>query len=213
MLAYAGTYTIDARAKMVGTTLIFRGTRLVQGRTGCGVTSWKGSALPLQQSLRLIRLRGRRLCGRWCGRNWSKCGGWAGPTARKRFHHRGHLSLTAPGAGGEHPSQQVLRTSRGWGGEERSYPSGLRIGVTRIWGARGRAALTLPELLAAGAGDRFRRVLLHEGAPANRTIFLPHSLHLRSSLQLGRSKSKLARASFAGPVNFEVSLGVRGRGD
>jgi hypothetical protein len=77
----------------------------------------------------------------------------------------------------------------------------------------GWAVLTLPDILAAGAGDRFRRVLLGEGAPANWTIFLPHSLHLMSRLQLGRGDTKLARANFAGPVNFEVSLGVRGRGD
>ena len=195
------------------TTLIFRGTRLVRGRTRRGDTSWKGSALPLQQSLRLIRLRGRRLCGRWCGRNWSKCGGWAGPTAGNRFHHRGHPSLTAPGAAGEHPSQQVLRASGGWGRRRDDLPFGLANWRNAALGPRGRAELTLPDVLAAGAGDRFRRVLLHEGAPANRTIFLPHSLHLRSRLQLGRSKSKLARASFAGPVNFEVSPGVRGRGD
>jgi hypothetical protein len=48
--------------------------------------------------------------------------------------------------------------------------------VTRIYRASGWAELTLPDILAAGAGDGFRRVLLLEGLPANRTIFLPHSL-------------------------------------
>jgi hypothetical protein len=94
-----------------------------------------------------------------------------------------------------------------------THPLGLRFGVARSYQVSGWAVLTLPDILATRAGDRFRRVLLLQGLPANRTIFLPHSLHLTIRLRLGRSNAKLARASFTGPVNFEVSLGVRGRGD
>src|SRR5258708_39193327 len=37
------------------------------------------------------------------------------------------------------------------------------------------AALALPDVLAARARNRFRRMLLLYGIPADRTIFLPHS--------------------------------------
>jgi hypothetical protein len=38
-----------------------------------------------------------------------------------------------------------------------------------------QAALSLPDILAAGAGDGFRRMLLFQGILANRTVFLPHN--------------------------------------
>src|SRR5437660_2170209 len=95
-------------------------------------------------------------------------------------------------------------------GNENKSSGKICAGNGRNSPANGWRELTLPDVFAAGAGDRFRGVFLREGGPANRTIFLPHSLHLMSRLQLGRSKSQLARAIFAGPVNFEVSLGVRG---
>ena len=79
--------------------------------------------------------------------------------------------------------------------------------------ANGWGASALPDIPAAGAGHRVRGILLFHGFPANRTIFLPHSLHLTIRWRWARNNTKLARASFAGPVNFEISLGVRGRGD
>ena len=91
-------------------------------------------------------------------------------------------------------------------------PSGVRslsslgFGVTRSYRVGGWGSLTLPDILATRAGDRLCRVLLLQGFPANRTVFLPHSLHLMNRLQLGRSKTKLERASFAGPFNFGFPL-------
>jgi hypothetical protein len=37
-----------------------------------------------------------------------------------------------------------------------------------------RASLSLPDILAAGAGDRLRRILLFQGFLTNWTVFLPH---------------------------------------
>lgn len=52
------------------------------------------------------------------------------------------------------------------------------------------AALSLPDILAARAGDRLRRMLPFQGFLTNRTVFLPH-IHTWLSLTIGLKQGEI----------------------
>ena len=57
------------------------------------------------------------------------------------------------------------------------------------------AALSLPDILTAGARDRIRRELLFQGFPTNRTVFLPHNSFPLFAYELSLDKVKLERTT------------------
>jgi len=77
-------------------------------------------------------------------------------------------------------------------------------------GVRKCVALSLPNILSAGAGDRLRRMTLFQWFPTNRTVFLPHIRTCHFSYEQDSSWRGLPVPEL---FNILVSLGVQSRGD